>query len=139
MKALRFVLAAAAACVAASSAFAQADASCIVAGRVSDGQWAPRLAGVQLLGANAQVVNGAGKGALAGVKQARLAQPALLSRCGELTAADGEPAGTKSQVPALSAGMVDVEAVSYSKLRTGGELVELRVRPAAERVVMLTR
>lgn len=138
MKALRYPLAAAAAFLAFSAA-AQTDGSCIVAGRVSGGQWAPQFAGVQLLGANAQVVNGAGKNALAGVKQARIAQPALLSRCGELTVADNEPAGSKSQVPALSAGVVDVEAVSYSKLRTGGELVELRVRAPAERVVMLTR
>jgi hypothetical protein len=34
--------------------------------------------------------------------------------------------------------MVDVEAVSFPKLRTGGELVELRVRMPAERVVMVT-
>ena len=35
--------------------------------------------------------------------------------------------------------VVDVEAVNYPKLRTGGELVELRVRVPAERVVLLTR
>ena len=72
----------------------------------------------------------------------RLTEPALLSNCnGEapLLNADGEPAGRKSPVPALTAGVVDVEAVSFPKLRTGGELVELRVRVPAERVVAVTR
>lgn len=141
MKALRFSLAAAAALFTLSAA-AQSDGACIVAGRVSAGQWAPRLAGVQLLGANGQAVTSASKDALAGVKQARLAQPALLSKCdgnGPLANADSEPPGTKSEVTALSAGVVQVEAVAFPKLRTGGELVELRVRAPAERVVMLTR
>ncbi|QJW85616.1 hypothetical protein HK414_27190 [Ramlibacter terrae] len=42
-------------------------------------------------------------------------------------------------VPALTAGTFDVESVAFPKLRTGGELVELKVRAPAERVVMLTR
>jgi hypothetical protein len=140
MKANLLFLAAAA--VLAAPAFAQSDAQCIVAGRVSDAQWAPRFNGVQLLGANGQAVTGSSKQALAGVKQARLAQPALLSRCdgdAPLFNGDNEPAGRKGPVPALSAGVVDVESVAFPKLRIGGELVELRVRAPAERVVSLSR
>jgi hypothetical protein len=135
---LLFVVAAALA----APAFAQSDAQCIVAGRVSDGAWAPRMAGVQLVGANGQAITGAGAQALAGVRQARLSQPALLSRCdgdNALFNGDAEPAGRKGQVPALPAGVVEVEGVSFPKLRTGGTLVELRVRAPAQRVVMLTR
>ena len=126
----------------AAPAFAQSDAQCIVAGRLSDGAWAPRFAGVQLLGANGQALSGSSRQALTGAKQVRLSQPALLSRCnGEqpLLNADSEPAGRKTEVPALSAGVVSVEGVSFPKLRTGGELVELRVRVPGERLVMLTR
>ena len=140
MKASLFLLTAAA--VLAAPAFAQSDAQCIVAGRLSDGAWAPRMAGVQLLAANGQAVTGSSRQALAGAKQVRLSQPALLSRCNgdqPLLDADGEPAGRKTEVPALSAGVVAVEGVSFPKLRTGGELVELRVRVPGERVVMLTR
>lgn len=127
---------------AAAPALAQSDAQCIVAGRLSEGRWAPRFAGVQLLGAHGQAVTGASKQLISAVSQARLARPALLSRCnGEqpLANADDEPAGTKTDVPALSAGVVDVAGVSFLKLRAGGELVELRVRAPAERVVMLMR
>ena len=140
MKAKLLFLAAAA--VVAAPAFAQSDAQCILAGRLSEGVWAPRLAAVQLRGADGRVIARASKEALAGVKKADLARPALLSSCvgdGPLANADNEPAGTKTQVPALSRGMVDVEAVSFPKLRTGGELVELRVRVPGERVVMVTR
>ena len=66
----------------------------------------------------------------------------LLSKCDgdqPLFNADNEPAGRKTEVPALARGTVDVEGVSFPKLRSGGELVELRVRYPAERVVMLTR
>jgi hypothetical protein len=42
-------------------------------------------------------------------------------------------------VPALSAGTFDVESVAFPRLRTGGELVELKVRAAAQRVVLLAR
>jgi len=88
-------------------------------------------------------VSSASKDALAGVRQARLAQPALLARCdgnGAMARADDEPAQTKAKVPAVSAGLVEVESVAFPKLRTGGELVELKLRPvAAERVVLLTR
>jgi hypothetical protein len=140
MKAKLLLLVAAAAL--AAPAFAQSDAQCIVAGRVSDGAWAPRMAGVQLMAANGQAVTGASAQALAGVKQARLSQPALLSKCdgdNALFNGDGEPAGRKGEVPALSAGVVEVEGVSFPKLRTGGTLVELRVRAPSQRVVMLTR
>jgi hypothetical protein len=143
MQSLRFFTLAALAALTFPAA-AQSDASCILAGRVDEQQnWAPRFAAVQLLGADGKVVTGASRQALSGVRQARLAQPALLARCdgnAALARADEEPAQTKSRVPAVSAGLVDVEAVAFPKLRTGGELVELKLRPvAAERVVLLTR
>ena len=140
MQAKQLLLVAAAAL--AAPAFAQSDAQCILAGRVSEGAWAPRFASVQLRGSDGRAVTAASKDALAGVKKVELAQPALLSRCtGDqpLANADNEPAGKKTQVPALSRGAVDVEGVSFPKLRTGGELVELRVRVPAERVVLVSR
>ena len=135
-----FLLVAAAAL--AAPAFAQSDAQCILAGRVSEGIWAPRFDAVQLRGADGRVIARSSREALAGVKKAELARPALLSRCnGDQPLADGDaqPRSPKTQVPALARGMVDVEGVSFPKLRTGGELVELRVRVPAERVVMVTR
>ncbi|HEX2546390.1 MAG TPA: hypothetical protein VHL79_16030 [Ramlibacter sp.] len=127
---------------AAGPAFAQADGQCIVAGRISDGAWAPRMAGVQLLGANGQAISRSSRDALSSVKTARLAQPTLLSECNgdkPLAQADNEPRRGKTAVPAVSRGTVDVESVSFLKLRTGGELVELRVRVPGERIVSMTR
>ncbi|TWO69672.1 hypothetical protein FN976_17730 [Caenimonas sedimenti] len=136
-------LAAATLAFACVSVHAQGDGSCILAGRLAeDGHWAPRFEGVELLGADGKALRGGGKEALAGVRQARLSAPALLSRCDgnqPLARADEDLPRAKTPVPALSAGVVDVEAVAYPRLRTGGELVELRVRVPAERVVMLTR
>src|SRR5215218_8706965 len=78
------------------SVFAQADAGqCIVAGRLAGAQWAPKFAGVQLLGAQGQVVGSAEKKNVSAVRQVKLARPALLSRCDgdkPLFNADGEPA-----------------------------------------------
>ena len=142
MTLFRSFLAGALALAAFTSAFAQgADAGCIVAGRLSEGQWAPRMQGVQLLGADGRAVSSANKSALANVKQVKLSSPALLSRCdGDAALAQGPDAvGTKKPVPALAAGAVDVQVVSYPKLRRGGELVELRVSAPAERVSMITR
>ena len=124
--------------------FAQpADASCIVAGRIAGGRWAPRMAGVQLLAQDGKAVASPDKQALSGVRQVRLTRPALLSRCDgdrELALGDDAPAA-KSPVPAASAGpgLLAVESVGYPKLRTGGELVELKLTVPAERVVTLTR
>ena len=130
----------AAAAVLPLSVFAQADAGqCIVAGRLNGAQWAPKFAGMQLLGANGQVVASADKKALSATSQVRLGRTALLSRCDgdkPLFNADNEAAGKKEPVPSLAAGVFDVEAVSYPKLRTGGELVELRVRVPAGKVLV---
>ena len=89
-------------------AAAQADASqCIVAGRLADGAWAPRFGAVQLLSADGRSLLTADRQALGQVRQARLAQPALLSRCdgnNPLARADDEPAQAKTRAPAVSAG-----------------------------------
>jgi hypothetical protein len=126
------------------AASSQADAgSCIVAGRLADGGgWAPRFAGVQLLDAAGRAVSSPDRGALAAVRQARISQPALLSRCdgdNALAQADDEPAQAKRPVPAVPAGVVAVESVAFPKLRTGGALVELKLKAPPERVVMVTR
>jgi hypothetical protein len=139
----RIVLLAAVAATLPLAATSQApDGACILAGRLAeDGHWAPRFEGVQLLGADGRGIVG-GKSAIGGARQVRLAQPALLSRCdgsGPLANLDDQPPLTKGQVPALAAGTAEVESVAFPKLRTGGELVELKVRYPAERVVMLTR
>lgn len=141
MKALSLLLAAV--CAGASlPAAAQADAQCIVVGRLSDNLWAPKFTGTHLFGARGEPIATPTRQALSAVRKVTLDQPALLSKCdgdNALANGDNEPPGTKSQAPALSAGTVDVEGVAFPKLRTGGTLVELRVRVPAERVVMLTR
>jgi hypothetical protein len=140
MKSTLLVLALAAA--AAAPAFAQSDAQCIVAGRLSGGLWAPKTASLHLFGADGRPIATPTRQALSAVRRVTLDAPALLSRCdgnGPLAIGDNEPAGRKTEVPALSPGTVEVEGVSFPKLRTGGELVELRVRAPAQRVVMISR
>jgi hypothetical protein len=123
----------------------ESGANCILAGRItSDQRWAPRLAGVQLLAEGGRAVSAASKPVLAGVRQVRLTQPALLSRCDgnrELTHADDLPPFTKGGVPAASAGpgLLAVESVSFPRLRAGGEVVELKLTVPPNRVVMLTK
>lgn len=123
-------------------AFAQAtEASCIIAGRIGDTGWAPRMQGVQLLGQDGRAVTGADKPSLAAVTQVRLTAPALLTRCdgsNELAPGPDVP-GAKAPVPAVGPGVVAVEAVNYPKLRRGGELVELKLTVPAARVSMVTR
>jgi len=134
---LLFLLAAAAA-----PAFAQGQSQCIIAGRVSEGRWAPHFETVHLRDANGRGITSVTPQALATARSAELSQPALLSACDgdqRLLSADGEPAGVKSAVPALSPGVVEVEAVNFPKLRTGGALVELRVRVPEGRVVAVMR
>lgn len=116
-------------------------ASCILAGRIGETGWAPRMPGVALLGANGQPVTRADRQGLAAVRQVRLSAPALLSRCdGNNELAPGEdPPRAKSAVPAAAAGVHGVEAVSFPRLRRGGELVELRLTMAADKVVSVTR
>ena len=145
LRVLRFAAAAGLVLAAFSSitASAQGDgAQCIVAGRITAGQWAPRFVAVQLRDQSGRIIARADKASLARVRQAELAQPALLSRCdgnAALARADDEPPQAKTEVPALSAGLVEVEAVAFPKLRAGGELVELKVRVPAERVVLVSR
>ncbi|MDB5874151.1 MAG: hypothetical protein JWQ07_3593 [Ramlibacter sp.] len=146
MNTLRTAVAAGLAFAAAAIALpssAQVEAgNCILAGRLSDdAKWAPRMAGVELLGQDGRAVTGADKQALSGVRQVKLSAPALLSRCdGSAQLALGPDApGPKAKVPAIGPGVVAVEAVSFPKLRRGGELVELRLAVPADRVVMLTR
>jgi hypothetical protein len=142
MTSLRIAVALGLALTAATSSFAQSDNQCIVAGRLSDtGQWAPRMAGVQLLSQDGKAITASDKQSLSNVKQARLSSPALLSKCdGDAQLGLGPDApGAKGPVPAIGAGLVTVEAVSFPKMRRSGELVELKVTVPAERVTMITR
>lgn len=143
MKSVRLALACTLALAAtAFPSYAQTgDGNCILAGRLADGGWAPRMQGVALLGQDGRTTTSSDKASLSAVRQVRLSSPALLSRCdgsGELALGPDAP-GSKSPVPAIGAGVLPVEAVSFPKLRRGGELVELRVTVAADRVTMLTR
>jgi hypothetical protein len=121
------------------------DGNCIVAGRISAEQrWAPRLPGLELLGQDGRAIARADPDSLTRIRQVRLTRPALLSRCdgdNELTRADDLPVQPKSEVPAAKAGpgLLAVEAVNFPKLRTSGQLVELKLAVPADRVVMLTR
>ena len=122
--------------------FAQiGDSTCILAGRLGDTGWAPRMQGVQLLAQDGSAITSSDKSSLAGAKQVRLSAPALLSHCdgnGELALGPDLP-GAKSPVPAIGPGVVPVELVSFPKLHRGGELVELRLTVPADRVTMVTR
>lgn len=138
---LRLSIAGALALAFGASAFAQAGGQCILAGRLGDSGWAPRMQGVELMGADGRAIASADKQALAGVKQARLSSPALLSTCdgaAELALGPQTP-GPKEAVPAVGPGVVIVEAVNFPRLRRGGELVELRISVPAERVTLLRR
>jgi hypothetical protein len=129
----------------AAPASTNADLQCILAGRVDgDQRWAPQARGVELLDAQGKRVSSADKAALATVKQARISSPALLSSCnGDQALAKGDdlPGAKKTSSPAISAGTapVNVEAVNFPPLRVGGTLVELRLSPAPDRIVSLTR
>ena len=125
----------------AAPALAQGEAQCILAGRVSEGQWAPRFGAVQLRDADGRAFAPVDRASFRRVKSVELTEPALLSRCtGERRlASGGAAAGPKTPVPALSPGLADVQAVYFPRLRNGAELVELQVRVPAERVVSVTR
>ena len=137
-----FLLGAALAALSASAQSINAG-QCIVAGRITEGdRWAPRFEGVQLLAPRGRVISGGNRQALADVERVRLTKPALLSKCdgdGELSRADDQPSIPKEPVPAVAPGVVEVESVAFPKLRTGGELVELKLRLPLERVVMVKR
>jgi len=143
MTSLRIALACGLAVTALTSSYAQGNENnCILAGRLSDeARWAPRMAGVELLGQDGRAVTSPDKQALSAVRQVRLSAPALLSRCdGDAQLALGpESPGAKGPVPAIGPGVVPVEAVNFPKLRRGGELVELKLTVPAERVTMVTR
>jgi hypothetical protein len=127
---------------AAAPAFAQGEAQCILAGRVSEGQWAPRFDAVQLRDAQGRTFAPADRASLRRVKSVELEEPALLSRCNgdqRLASGGATPPGPKKPVPALSPGVAEVQAVHFPRLRNGAELVELQVRVPADRVVAITR
>jgi hypothetical protein len=125
----------------AAPALAQGESQCILAGRVSEGQWAPRFEAVQLRDADGRAVAPVDRASFRHVKSVELAEPALLSRCtgDQRLASGGAAAGRKTPVPALSPGLADVLAVHFPRLRDGAELVEVQVRVPAGRLVSVTR
>jgi hypothetical protein len=116
--------------------------SCITAGRLNaQGMWAPQFQTVRLLDEMARPLAARGKAELSRVRAVEVTQPALLSACqgnGDLSRAEEAPAA-KAPVPAAKSGRLTVEGVSFPKLQTGGELVELQVQVPADRVIMVTR
>lgn len=127
-----------------SPAALASEAQCIVAGRLNpEGRWAPASAGVQFLDAAGQRLSSVGQISLSAIKAVRVAEPVLLSACNAGQAmADGDAIkGSKSQVPALTAGSASLQVQAANTLpgRAGGQWVELRLDVPAERVVMLSR
>lgn len=140
------VLALAAAAAAGSATLAAAQdlnaGQCIVAGRLNENaRWAPRFDGVELLGAKGRVMKESKHELLQDVRQVRVSRPAVLTRCdGDRELARGEETPIpKEPVPAVAAGVYDVESVAFPRLRRGGELVELKIKAPLDRVVMVKR
>lgn len=128
----------------AANPVASAEPMCILAGRLdAEQRWAPQTRGIELLDAAGKAVKASDKAALGSVKQVRVSSPAILSSCNGSVAlpSGGDGKVAKSLVPAIKAGTspIMVDAVAFPPLRVGGELVELRVTVAADRVVSLTR
>ncbi len=106
---------------------------CILAGRLnSDGQWAPRLAGVALLGGQGQAITRGTPEALAQVKQVRVSRDAALSACNDrqAIAKGGDTPGAKAPVPAVKAGKTALDVTGVNTLpleKAGGSWVELKL------------
>ncbi len=119
------------------------DVACITAGRLdSAGQWAPKLHAIALLDSAGKPVSGSAKADLDTVRTLEITEPALLSVCEgnrPLAAADGSTTKPKSPVPAAKPGRLEVVGMGYPPLRVGGELVEVKVRIAADQTVMVLR
>jgi|GEM_PF-726592 len=115
--------------------------SCISAGRMDAGAWAPQLASVRLLDGAGRPVSVKSKSELTRVRGVELTENALLSTCqGDQPLARGQDAAApKGPVPAAKPGRLAVVSVGFSKLQTGGEWVELEVVVAADQTVMVTR
>jgi hypothetical protein len=116
---------------------------CILAGRLNaDGQWAPRMAGVALLGGQGQPITGGSAEALAQVKQVRVGRDAALSACNDkqAIAKGGDGPSAKTPVPAVKAGKaaLDVTAVNTLPLeKAGGSWVELKLAAVPPERLML--
>lgn len=119
------------------------EVSCITAGRLDGaGKWAPKFDPIVLLDGAGRAISGASKADLTRVQAVDIQEPALLSACvGDqpLPTGEGSAPQAKSPVPAAKPGRLPVLGLGYPALRTGGVLVEVKVRVSADQVVMLTR
>lgn len=115
--------------------------SCITAGRMDAGTWAPQFPTVRLLDAEGRLLPVKNKSELTRVRGVELTDHALLSACegAKPLTRGSDTVATKSPVPAARPGRLGVVGVGFPKLQTGGELVELEVVVAADQIVMLTR
>jgi hypothetical protein len=122
---------------------AQNTTMCVSAGRVNEaGQWAPQLAGVQMLDAQGKVLRGAPDAVLPQLKQISVSKPLPLSACHasatplpelkEAAASRRE----KSQHLMASAQPIEVGAVYRPSLRSGGSLIEIQVLAPQARIAM---
>lgn len=115
--------------------------SCITAGRLAAGAWAPQFASVRLLDASGRLLPVQSKPELTRVRGVELTENALLSACeGDKPLTRGSvAAATQGPVPAAKPGRLSVVSVGFPKLQTGGELVELEVVLTQDQIVMVTR
>ena len=134
----RILLPAAMSCLLAMGAQAS---SCITAGRMDAGRWAPQFQSVRLLDEAGKSLPVKSKSELARVRSVELTEPTLLSVCaGDQPPTRGDEAPVpKGPVPAAKPGRFSVAGVGFPKLQVGGELVELKVTVASDQIVMVTR
>ena len=116
-------------------------ASCITAGRMASGVWAPQFSSVRLLDDTGRQLTIRRKAELSRVRGVELTEHALLSACegDKPLTRGGDAASASGPVPAAKPGRLTVVGVGFPKLQTGGELVELEVRVDADQIVMIAR
>ena len=114
--------------------------TCITAGRMDAGGWAPQFSTVRLLDEAGRLLSVKKKSELAGVRAVELTETALVSVCdGSKPLTRGDGALSKGAVPAAKPGRFNVVGLGFPKLQTGGELVEFEIIVAADQIAMITR
>lgn len=115
--------------------------TCVIAGRMDAGVWAPQFQSLRLLDESGRLLPVKNKAELARVRQVELTEPTLLSVCdGDQSLTRGDPTPvSKGPVPAAKPGRLAVTGVGFPKLQVGGELVELKVTVSSDQIVMMTR
>jgi hypothetical protein len=114
--------------------------TCITAGRMDAAGWAPQFQTVRLLDGAGRILPVRHKSDLNKVRAVELTEAALLSVCdGNKALTRGDGVASKGPVPAAKPGRFNVAGLSFPKLQTGGELVELEISVPEDQIVMITR